>query len=186
MLAKMKLCVITIWTVLDPIYYFLTRLTYVAENQVLRVRVTRYKGKPCILTDGTSINKNDLLIKIHLHNVILLKSLLGLHGETTKARQIYHQVKQSLPELAEYIYNHPKKQEIKGIIGITSLNKGSRRLGFETVSISNKAYLRFKQLVFLPMHFMGMSTISMKTLKRPPMYLFMSKSKLLDLYHSEE
>lgn len=182
MLAKMKLCVITIWTILDPIYYAFTRLTYVEDKEILRVKVTKYKGRSCVLLDGTEIKKNDLLIKIHLHNVILLRELLPVKGETSKARLIYRQVKQALLGVALYVHNHPKKDEIKGIIGITALNKGSKRLGFESISISNKIYLWFKLIVFLPMYGMAVSNISMQSLRRHPMYLFMSKNTLFELY----
>lgn len=182
MLAKMKLCVITIWTILDPIYYGLTRLTYVEDKEILRVKVTKYKGRSCVLADGTEIKKNDLLIKIHLHNVILLRELIGLQGETSKARMIYKQVKQALPGVAEYLQNHPKRDEIKGLIGITALNKGSKRLGFETVAISNKVYLWFKLIVFLPMYGMAVSTMSAQSIRRHPMYLFMSKNTLFKMY----
>lgn len=184
MLARMKSYVISIWTILDPIYYFFTRLTYVdnTSSNILRVRLTRYKGKPCTLADGTRISRNDLLIKIHLHNVTLLREIIGLEGETTKARMIYHQVKKSLPSLASYLYNHPQESDIKGIIGITALNKGCRRLGFEPVSISNRIYLLFKQVVFIPMYCISVSNLTRKNLRRPPKYLFMSKSKLYELY----
>lgn len=182
MLARMKLCVITIWTILDPIYYAFTRLTYVEDMEILRVKVTKYKGRSCVLKDGTEIRKNDLLIKIHLHNVILLRQLLGLKGETSKARLIYKQVKQALPGVADFIQNHPKKHEIKGIVGITALNKGSRRLGFESIAISNKIYLWFKLIVFLPMYCMAVSNLSRQSLRRHPMYLFMSKNTLFELY----
>ncbi|MEH7236462.1 YkoP family protein [Bacillus sp. JJ1562] len=182
MLARMKLCVITIWTILDPIYYAFTRLTYVEDNEILRVKVTKYKGRSCVLADGTEIKKNDLLIKIHLHNVILLRELLRLKSETSKARLVYKQVKQALPGVADYLHNHPKKNDIKGIIGITALNKGSRRLGFETIKISNKIYLWFKLIVFLPMYYMAVSNISTQSLRRHPMYLFMSKDTLFELY----
>ncbi|MEH7387226.1 hypothetical protein V7147_17695 [Bacillus sp. JJ1521] len=182
MLARMKLCVITIWTILDPIYYAFTRLTYVEDKEILRVKVTKYKGRSCVLEDGTEIKKNDLLIKIHLHNVILLRQLLGIKGETSKARLIYKQVKQALPGVADYIQNHPKKNEIKGIVGITALNKGSRRLGFESIAISNKIYLWFKLIVFLPMYCMAVSNLSKQSIQRHPMYLFMSKNTLFEMY----
>lgn len=182
MLAKMKVCVITVWTILDPLYYAFTRLKYVEDKEILRVRVTKYKGRPCVLSDGTEIKRNDLLIKIHLHNVMLLRELMSLKGETSKARVIYNHVKSALPGVANYLYNHPKKDEIKGIIGITGLNKGSNRLGFETVAISNRIYLWFKFLVILPMYCMSVSSISAKNIRRPPMYLLMSKDKLFELY----
>ena len=72
----MRSCLLSIWYLLDPLYFFFTRLTLIDKRQsnVFRVRLTRYKGKEVILSDGTRI-KNDVLVKIHLHNVKLLKEL---------------------------------------------------------------------------------------------------------------
>ncbi len=73
----MRSCLLSIWYLLDPLYFFFTRLTLIDKRQsnVFRVRLTRYKGKDVILSDGTRIKKNDVLVKIHLHNVKLLKEL---------------------------------------------------------------------------------------------------------------
>lgn len=66
------------WGFLDIFYYHLSRLESLAEqyaNQknILRVRTTTYKGYNVTLSDGTEIHHNDILIKIHLHNIRILK-----------------------------------------------------------------------------------------------------------------
>jgi hypothetical protein len=149
------------------------------QRHIFRVRLTRYKGRNVVLSDGTIIQKNDLLIKIHLHNIRLLKDIYHLTSEIKKARYIYEQVGKGLPHLANYIQSHPQSEDIKGIIGITMLHKGSKRLGFETVPIRNKWYCTFKQIVFLPIHFLASNQLSFQEMIRPPKYLFMSKNKLL-------
>jgi hypothetical protein len=183
---KMRLYFLTIWSILDPIYYSLTRLKYVIDESnhrhIFRVRLTRYKGRNVILSDGTIIQKNDLLIKIHLHNIRLLKDVYQLTSDIKKARYIYEQVKKGLPHLANYIQSHPKSEEIKGIIGITMLHKGCNRLGFETIPIQNKWYCMFKQIVFFPIQYLSSNHLRMDDMIRLPKYLFMSKSKLLKQY----
>jgi len=185
-MVKVRLCFLSVWTFLDPIYYLFTRLTYLKDEEenssVLRVRLTRYKGRPFTLSDGTVIQKNDLLIKIHLHNVKILKALNGLQGETAKGRMIYQQVKKSLPSLALFLNNHHNSSEIKGIIGITMLNKGCHRLGFQTFNIKNIYYRLIKHMVFIPMYCLSVNSISRLALKRPPKYLFMSRESLLANY----
>ena len=92
------------------------------------LRLTKYKGRNIVLSDGTQINKNDTLVKIHLHNVRLLKELKNIKSEIKKAKMIYRYVQKSLPGIEIYIRNHCHSNEIKGIIGITPLNKGCERL----------------------------------------------------------
>ncbi|MDF0725718.1 hypothetical protein PY093_03195 [Cytobacillus sp. S13-E01] len=182
----MRLYFLSIWSILDPIYYLFTRLTYLEdcdkERNVFRIRLTRYRGRDVLLSDGTYVKKNDLLIKIHLHNVRLMKEMHGLDSETKKGRLIFTHVRSGLPSLAEYVKEHPNSNEIKGVIGITMLHKGCNRLGFETFPIKNRIYKLIKQIVFIPMYCLSVSKISSKSLKRPPKYLFMSKKTLLGQY----
>ncbi|EMA6344225.1 hypothetical protein ACO11K_000674 [Bacillus cytotoxicus] len=186
----MKSYVLTIWNLIDPIYYKCTRLTYIhkrtCDDNILRVRLTRYKGKNITLSDGTRINKNDTLIKIHLHNVRLLNEMKSFENNIKKGKFIYQYVKKSLPDLALYIQNHPKADKIKGVIGITMLNRGADRLGFEFVSISNPFYKWFKWIAFIPICLLSGNNSIIKMVKNnissSPQYLFMSKESLLERY----
>ncbi|WP_017755466.1 YkoP family protein [Calidifontibacillus oryziterrae] len=181
----MREYLLTIWGIFDPIYFKFTRLCYVSErgeaDNIFRVRLTRYKGKPVVLSDGTKINKNDTLVKIHLHNVRLLSELITVKSEIKKAKVIYEYVKQSLPKIEQYVRNHKHENEIKGIIGITLLNRGAERLGFEVFSISNPIYKVLKYSAFLPICFLFGSKPSLGK-HSIPSYLFMSKEKLSKLY----
>jgi hypothetical protein len=183
-MVKMKQCFLAIWSVLDPIYYFCSRLEYVQDKSknrdIFRVRLTKYKGRDIMLSDGTHITKNDLLIKIHLHNNRLVNELTRLNSEIKKGRLIYEQVNRGLPNLAIYLQRHEQFANIKGIIGITVLNKGSERLGFETFSIINPFYKWYKQMTIVPMYLISISRLD--SFRRPPKYLFMSKDKLIKLY----
>lgn len=181
----MKSYILSFWSVIDPIYYYCTRLTYLpCENNIFRVRLTRYKGKKIVLSDGTPINRNDLLVKIHLHNVKLLKELKDIKSELRRGKRIYQMVERSLPDLEPFIMNHSHANEIKGIIGITMLNKGCSRLGFEVVTISHPIYKWFKWLAFLPIVLLSSqsATNTSTLLEHKPSYLLMSKSTLSKLY----
>ncbi|PLT30016.1 YkoP family protein [Peribacillus deserti] len=180
--------ILSIWSVLDPVYFRFTRLTYLLDihnsNNIFRVRLTRYKGKDVTLSDGTIIRKNDILVKIHLHNVRLLTEMRTVKTDIVRARMIYQSVRRSLPGIERYIGNHERSSHIKGIIGITSLNKACSRLGFDVEDISHPIYKWMKWATFLPIMFLS-STVSNKgrsLLKESPSYLFMSKEKLTRLY----
>ncbi|OCA85725.1 hypothetical protein A8F94_12685 [Bacillus sp. FJAT-27225] len=187
----MKQYILSVWTILDPFYYKFTRLTYVSDSlvsrNIFRVRLTRYKGKELILSDGLHIKKSDLLVKIHLHNVRLLKELYQMNSEIKRAKTIYRLVERSLPGIETYIRDHKRSSEIKGIIGITTLCTGSDRLGFEVFSISHPFYRWLKWITFLPIAFLASTSFSIKRIKKsPPGYLVMSKDKLGRLYNSNK
>lgn len=183
-MGRLSYCFFVFWSLLDPIYYLCTRLEYVKDKDhnrsIFRVRLTKYKGREILLSDGTIIKKNDLLLKIHLHNVCLLKELNRLESEIKKGRYIYNKVQKDLPNIVKYLRDHKEFGNIKGIIGITILNKGSERLGFEKFDIKNSVYKWFKQLTFAPMYLI--IQFRLESLKKSPKYLIMSKEKLLKLY----
>ncbi|RLL48505.1 hypothetical protein D8M04_00095 [Oceanobacillus piezotolerans] len=179
----MKKHLITIWNYLDPLYFSITHLDYVLDHRgqqtILRVRLTKYQGRKVILEDGTIIQRNDLMIKIHLHNVKLLKKIENYDNEVRRALFTYKSVKDSLPYLVDYIQGSGYSDQIKGLIGITSLHKGCRRLGFEMYPLENLCYKAFKRIAFYPIHLLSNNKVM-----SPPMYLMMSKKVLLNKYKS--
>lgn len=182
----MKGYILSIWNTLDPFYYTCSRLTYVNEDNIFRIRLTKYKGRDIILSDGTNIKKNDTLVKIHLHNVRLLREINEVKGELKKAKIIYRHVQKSLPGVENYIRENFQSFNVKGIIGITSLNKGCERLGFEIFEIINPIYKWFKIISFLPIGMLSHQhiTIAQVIKHQNPTYLFMSRNKLTDLYRN--
>ncbi|MFA8438796.1 YkoP family protein [Pueribacillus sp. YX66] len=177
------------WGLIDTFYYYFTRLTalekqYANKQNILRVRTTTYKGYEVELSDGTKIKYNDKLIKIHLHNVRIMKETRKFKSELKKGKWIYRAVERSLPEVVLFINEHKKSDEIKGIIGITMLDRVSQRLGFETKEISNTYYRWFKWALQFPILFLSTSDRSIKTITNvKPNYLFMSKEMLFEKYN---
>ncbi|OQP06103.1 hypothetical protein B1690_09710 [Geobacillus sp. 46C-IIa] len=185
MKEKAVQCLLAMWGVIDPIYYACSRLEYAGEardglRSIFRVRPLQYKGETIRLSDGTTIAANDWLLKIHLHNVRLVRDLFRYDSDIKKGRYILEQVKAGLPYVAYHLYHHEQSERMKGIIGITMLNKGCERLGFETVDISNPLYRWFKTLALVPM--MAVARPGLSPFSRPPKYLLMSKEKLFSLY----
>lgn len=180
--------VLSIWNFFDPFYFFCTRLTFPprsgTESNIFRVRLTKYKGREVVLSDGTIITKNDILVKIHLHNVKLLRELIEIKSELRKAKILYRHVQESLPGIEHFIRNSNFSSEVKGIVGITHLNKSCERLGFEIFDISHPFYKWFKVFAFLPIEILSSSNHSiLNSLKhQTPKYLFMSRNTLIKKY----
>lgn len=185
----MRKLIINLWLLIDPLYYRCTRLTYIGKyrkypSNIFRVRLTKYKGRKVTLQDGTIIQKNDLLLKIHLHNARLLHELFHVNSDVKKAFQLYQWTKESLPGLATYLLTHKHASNIKGAIGITTLNRGVARLGFEAIPIKNKWYKLMKMITFFPIHLLSLTKPNVKDLRKhlEPEYIFITKEKLLSKY----
>ncbi len=184
----MKQYLIKIWSVVDPVYLRCTRLQcleqIIGSANIFRIRLTRYKGREVILSDGTVIKKNDLLIKIHFHNVRILKEIQSMKKKE-KILFLYRMTYNSMPALAIYLLRHERKNQIKGIIGITMIDKGYDRLGFESFSFSSSTYTWMKRISLYPIHLLSSSKSSSPKNKTPiPRYLFMSKDSLCQKYGS--
>lgn len=175
---------LSVWNVIDPVYYACTRLKCIhhEDGSAFRVRLTTYRGRNILLSDGTVIKRGDTLLKIHLHNVILLKKMSSIKSEIKKGKFLYRLIEKSLPDLAEYVRNHPKHDDIKGIIGITMLNRGAGGLGFETVQIRSAMYKWIKFVTMIPLYFFSANDPLKNLKKQTPAYLFMSKNVIMNKY----
>ncbi|BFH14042.1 hypothetical protein WJ0W_003596 [Paenibacillus melissococcoides] len=175
---------LSIWSVIDPVYYACTRLKCIEheDGSTFRVRLTSFRGGDVLLSDGTIIKRGDILLKIHLHNVMLLKNMLSIKSEIKKGKLLYRLIEKSLPDLAEYVRNHPKHDDIKGIIGITMLNRGGSGLGFETIQIRSVMYKWIKYVTMMPIYFVSANDPLRNLKKQTPAYLFMSKNVLMNKY----
>lgn len=184
---SMRKFFLKVWYALDPLYSALIRLQPLVpasqEDIVFRTRLTKFNGKNVLLSDGTEIHKNDILLKIHLYNIKLLYNHSHIKNDLVKGKMMYKKVRNSMPDLADFIKNHPKESEIKGIIGITTINNGFHLLGFESKYPSNKLYAYFKKVFQMPIYLLSGSNISMAEFKnRKTAYLLMSKEQLYKKY----
>lgn len=181
----MRSYLLSFWNVLDPLYFFLTRLEYIdCHSGIFRVRLTKYKGKDVFLSDGTLIKKNDKLIKIHLHNIRILNELQSIPCSIRRGRIIFKRIYMSMPVLAQYIYNHKNSNEIKGAIGITMLHKGAEKLGFEIIQPCNIFYRLFKRMSQLPIFLLSSEHPKISNIP-DTYYLLISKDQLLQTYNKK-
>ena len=80
-----------------------------------------------------------------------------------------------MPHLADYINQHKRKDEIKGVVGITMLHKGAARLGFDVIKPSSGCYRLFKK-VHIPILYFTAKQLTLKTFLTPAIYLFPKKN----------
>jgi hypothetical protein len=173
----------SLWQICDPFYYRCTRLQRLDTHpqQVFRVRLLRYRGQTLTLYDGTRIEQGDLLVKLHLHNVRLFR-MLGEEHPFVRARKLQNLVAQSLPAVSQYILQHRRSLEIKGVIGFTQLNRGCRQLGFDVWPIASRGYRLLKWLGLIPIFLLFNSQPLHARHKFEPKILAMSRTTLFDRY----
>lgn len=138
------------------------------------------------MEDGTEIMKGDLLVKVHLHNYLLVRKMVGVQSDVKRALLVHDIVKESMPGLARFIKSHPLADQIKGIMGVTVLNRGIKRLGFDSFDLKNPIYHHWKKLYMVPMTAICQGSLGqLWSTKHQPKYLMMSKTTLFYRYDKE-
>lgn len=175
-----------LWSWLDTMYFTCSRLRYVnrKEKNIFRVKLLRYRGRSLVLSSGIRVNTNDMMLKIHLHNCLLMYELSSLASDTKRALYVYRRVESSMPGLAEFLSTHPQKDKIKGIIGVTMLSRGVARLGFEVKDIPNPYYRAMRQLYMKPLFLLchADKNVRPKQENLVPKFLLMPTEQILSRY----
>ena len=102
-----------------------------SETNFLYLSVFTYKGKPKALTDGTTINKGDLVGEIHIDNE-------NLKNLNTSYFSLIRTLQGELKALKTcYLEATPKYSEIKAIYGISVFYEILKRQDFSILKMDN-------------------------------------------------
>lgn len=138
--------ILSLWGLWDTVYHCCRRLEYVDKGKnIFRYVLLHHNGEPLITRNRFQINQGDTIIKIHIHNYMLAKVCANIKNDIRMAMILRQQVADSLPQLAELIAKHPRRFEIKGIVGTTMLYKGAESLGFTSCNVPDTTFFRFKR-----------------------------------------
>jgi len=182
----MNRSLLNLWRVWDMIYYSFSRLQYVKKNENLfRIVLLPYWGSELKTKNGHTIVKDDLVIKLHIHNLRLAEIIHQKKDAKALGLLLLREIRKSLPGLAQFVANHPRADEIRGVVGTTFLHRGAENLGFSTMeplSSIYKAKTYYLKWMLRIMHPDGKARLNKEndnlTIKR----VFISKEELFDLY----
>lgn len=87
----------------------------------------KYKGPAITLTDGTLINKGDLIAELHLDNK-------GLNGLDTSYTNLIKLLKDELKSL-QHCFGYEPYSKIKAVFGITVFYEIAARQGFTVLDV---------------------------------------------------
>ncbi|CCQ93694.1 Polysaccharide deacetylase [[Clostridium] ultunense Esp] len=150
------------------------------------VRVIHYHGQRIGMEDGETIEKGDLILEIHLNNELLFKLGLRSRSRMQLVIQLIREVEKSLPVIAELLETHPKYRLVKGLYGISLVNRGVKPFGFSVLDLPKgllshliRYYLRF---LMFAVHPRGGERLKTKTDLLVPKIMVMSRKEILKRY----
>ncbi|MCX7569001.1 hypothetical protein OS242_03365 [Tumebacillus sp. DT12] len=140
-----------LWKCCDPVYRAVRRFDYedMGGTNVFRIRVRRFKGPDFRLPNGEELRRGEWVGILHLYNVRLQQLMNGISSENRRSLLMIREAKRSLPELAEFVREHPRGQRVKALIGVTLLNRGVEPLGFHVGSVPDTWWYRFRNWYML-------------------------------------
>ncbi len=188
----MNAALLQVWQILDQAYQQMVKLHPVnsAEDNLFRVQILRYSGKPLLASDGQNIQAGDLICKIHLHNCLLMQKLKGITHQNRLGLYTLKEIRRSLPGLAYYVRTHPDEPLIKGIVGTTILYRGASQLGFSIAEMPPTFYNHMKNGYLLWMLWMchpeGKHRLQRNPEKLRVKQVFMTKEQLYQKYGGQQ
>lgn len=137
---------LAVWQAGDHVYRRIRRFDYqdLTGKNVFRIRLRDYEGPAVPLPDGDMVEDGDCVGFLHLYNIRLQQLLQDIKSENRRVIVVAREVQRSLPELAEFLRQHPRGSRIKALIGVTLLNRGVEPLGFSVSELPDTQWYRFK------------------------------------------
>ncbi|WP_139491321.1 YkoP family protein [Brevibacillus dissolubilis] len=185
----MNIAILSLWGVWDAIYFRCTRLQYVEKgSNIFRFVLLPYRGEPLDSNDGLRIERGDLILRLHIHNYYFATLCKDIENDTKIILMLRRHIRDSLPQLAEMIADHPRRDEIKGIVGTTMLHRGVEPLGFTTSFVPERWFFRYKRwylrLMMMMIHPDGIRRIRRGEKDYSLKRVYMSRQELFDRYLS--
>lgn len=156
------------------------------SSNVFRISKTRFQGPDLYSQTGQLlVQRGDLVGEIHLDNPRLCTG-------TNSCRQGIHllgQVRSSLPGLASYVAENPEYRDIKVLLGLTLINQGAERFGFQVRSMPLTLSTRlagFLQKILLVLYASPGKARLKKYLHKHPKLVWISKQQLLESWFPVE
>jgi hypothetical protein len=159
------------------------------SSDIFHIRVRPYHGKHIQLNDGETIRQGDRIVELHFDNRKLYE--IGMRSKTAMktAIQLIRAVERVMPKLAELILTRPEYAGVKGIYGVSLINRGPEQLGFSVIDLPRglfshitRLYLR---LLLLIIHPKGTKRLKERTEMLVPKIIAMSTKELAKRYYRD-
>jgi peptidoglycan-N-acetylglucosamine deacetylase len=172
-----------LWEKWEYIYANLFHVRRINATNLFRLTKKRYKGPDLYDSNGNLLaTKGDTVAEIHLDSIRFQIKETDSHNIGLKALS---QVRQSLPVLAQYIAESHDYQDIKVLLGLTLLNRGVKRLGFEVQEVPstwvNRKIGMLQKVIISVYHPLGIAR-NTKRLGNKPKIVWISRQKLLECW----
>jgi len=173
----------SLWDLWENIFARLYKVERISSTNLLRLSKAHYHGPRLYSPAGQMLAQNgDLVGEIHLDSLRLAGNDADINQTGIR---ILRQIRESLAFLASYVANHPEYDGIQVFVGLTFLNQGVTKLGFQVQEMPATLFIRtvglFQRLLML-VYRRSSPTSSQKYKHKQPKLVWISRQQLLDKY----
>lgn len=146
--SAIKKLTVKVWLLYEGLVHKVLRLNTIKgyTTPFFHYRLVKHTGKSIHLNDGNVVNKGDLVAELHFDNTQLSSIAFQSKSMLTTALRLIKETERNLPLLAHEICSHPQKNDIKAVMGITMINRGADRLGFEIVELEEGIFAKVTRI----------------------------------------
>ncbi len=184
--SLLRRLVFRVWEKWEHIYAKVFKINRIDANNLFRLGLSRYHGPDLIQADGKVLaTKGDIVGEIHFDSIRLQSIGPDLHKTGIRALKL---ARLSLPILAKYISVNPDHKDIKVYLGITMLNRGVKRLGFNVQEYSerNGRIIGLFQKIIVHIYHPSGGKRKTESLGDKPKLVWISKQTLIEKYSNKE
>lgn len=185
-----KRVLVTLWLLWEKLFHLMFRLQSAGENEpMFHFRKIRYSGKPIVMNGGITLEKGDPVLEMHFDNKKLFEYGSKAKSSVHLAIQLVRQTEKSLPQIAEFIEQHPEFSQVKALYGITMINRGPEQFGFTIADMPSgwfaKSTTFYLRLLMSVIHPNGRERVKEHQDQMVPKIIVIPTSVLLEMYGKE-
>lgn len=186
-----KALLIYLWLKWEKLFQKLFRVDHIDDEvKLLALRVTKYHGKPIKLNDGATIYNGDKVAELHLNNLMLYEISTKVRTPIQLAVMLIHYVDRDMPKLTKFIQEQPAYRNVKGLYGVSIINRGTKKFGFTVQELPQGIFYFFSRIylriLLYILHPEGRKRLNTKKELLVPKTIAISKKELLKRFGNEE
>ncbi|MBM7565473.1 polysaccharide deacetylase family protein [Paenibacillus sacheonensis] len=189
-LGLMKRIAVSCWMGWERLFHVVFRVKSVADGSIFHYRVIKYRGATLELSDGNRIADKDDVVELHFDNGMLLQLMTNSRSMMQLAVMLIREVKKSMPQLAERLALDADAQLVKGLYGVSLMNRGVENFGFDVHKLpkglfdfSSRLYLKLLLRVLNPS---GKQRLSEQGARMEPRIMAMSMDTFWQRFSSDD
>jgi peptidoglycan/xylan/chitin deacetylase (PgdA/CDA1 family) len=182
---------VSLWMAWEKCFHVLFRIETIGRGEtVFHYRIRPYHGEPLQLKDGQTICNKDKVVELHFDNKKLLQLLSASRSVMQMAIQIIREVEKALPKLALSLQDRKQFEGVRGLYGISMINRGSESFGFSVIDLPEGLFSRmtrfYLKVLMMVLHPGGKRRVKEKQTTLVPRILAMSMEEFRSRYEAQE